>query len=163
MSAEWIVRLVEDERKRDAVRASALAVATRRASVVNTAGRRLFEELRYAVVHDVETFRREFAGDDARALVIGGEGDGGFEVSKPGFPSASLKVLPRFEAAVVGCRYRFRPDDRIPVREDHMQLVFAQHGEDGLQLKRQDSGEVFLNAGALSEFLLTPIFTGRPR
>jgi hypothetical protein len=36
-------------------------------------------------------------------------------------------------------------------------------GDDTLQIKHHGTGQVFTNADALSEYLLVPIFTGRPR
>jgi hypothetical protein len=55
----------------------------------------------------------------------------------------------------------------LPPREDRLELVFAGNGEnDGgetLQLKHHGTGQVFASADAISEYLLVPVFTGRPR
>ena len=43
-------------------------------------------------------------------------------------------------------------------------LMFAEDASTGVvQLKDHGTGQVFATADALSEFLLVPVFTGRPR
>ena len=66
MVADWIKRLVDDERERDAVRAREEEAAARKADLVRLNGRRLIDELRATVTRDVEAFRNEFPGDRAR-------------------------------------------------------------------------------------------------
>jgi len=163
MTGEWITRLADDERKRDALRSRELEAAARKVTVVRTHGRRLIDELRVAVTHDVDAFRHEFPGDQARDVTVDSEAEGGFAVSKPGIPSAALSVAPRWDAAVVGCRYRFTPNNGLPAREDHFELVFVPRDDDSAQFKHHGSGQVFANADVLSEYLLTPVLTGRPR
>jgi hypothetical protein len=41
--------------------------------------------------------------------------------------------------------------------------MFAGDGREILQMKHQGTGQVFATADALSEFLLVPVLTGRPR
>jgi hypothetical protein len=163
MTVEWITRLVDDERKRDGVRFRETEAAARKADLVRTHGRGLIDELRVKIAHDVDAFRREFPGDQGRDIVVDGEAEGGFAVCKPGYPSVSLSVAPHWDTAAVGCRYRFTPSVGLPVREDRFDLVFAPHGADAVQFKHRGSGQVFATADILSEYLLTPVFTGRPR
>jgi len=148
MASDWIKRLADDERKRDEVRFLAAESASRKADLVRVHGRRLLEELRTTVTRDVEAFRQEFAGDQTR---------------KPEYPAASLNVAPRFDAAAVGCQYRFTPNNGLPPREDRLELVFAGEGADSLQMKHHGTGQLFATPDALSEYLLSPVFTGRPR
>lgn len=94
--ADWIKRLVDDERKRDAVRAQEEEAATRKADLVRVHGRRLIEELRATVTRDVEAFRNEFAGDPGRDIVFeDAEPEGGFVVRKPESPA----IFPHGRAA----------------------------------------------------------------
>ena len=163
---DWIKRLVDDERKRDAVRVQEEESAARKADLVRLNGRRLIEELRATVTRDVEAFRGEFAGDPTRNTVLEAtEPEGGFVVRKPASPAVSLTVAPHPEAAAIGCHYRFTLTNRLPPREDRVELVFAGDGGETLQMKMKHpgTGQVFASADALSEFLLVPVFTGRPR
>jgi hypothetical protein len=163
MTSEWITRLVDNERKGDALRAGEVEAAARKADFVLRHGPRLINELYTIVTHDVDAFRLEFPGDQDRDLIAAGEAEGGFTVRKPGYPSVSLSVAPHWEAAVVGCRYRFTPSSGLAVREDRFELVFTPHGDDEARFKHNNSGQVFPTTEALSEYLLTPVFTGRPR
>jgi hypothetical protein len=162
--ADWIKRIVDDERKRDAVRAREEETATRKADLVRLNGRRLVDELRATLTRDVEAYRDEFAGDRAREIVLDDNPpDGGFVVRRPASPAVSLTVAPRLEAAAVGCHYRFTMTNGLPPREDRLELVFAGNGGETLQLKHHGTGQVFASADAISEYLLVPVFTGRPR
>jgi len=162
--AEWIKRIVDDERKRDAVRVRDEETAARKAELVRLNGRRLLNELRSAVTRDVEAFRSEFAGDPRRDIVVGPTDDpDGFVVRKPPFPAVTLTVTARLETAAMDCEYGFTSTNGLPPREDRLELVFATNGTEGLQIKTQRTGQVFVTADALSEYLLGPVFTGRPR
>jgi hypothetical protein len=162
--ADWIKRIVDDERKRDAVRAREEETAARKADLVRLNGRRLIDELRATLTRDVEAYRDEFAGDRAREIVFDDNPpDGGFVVRRPASPAVSLTVAPRLEAAAVGCHYRFTMTNGLPPREDRLELVFAGNGGETLQLKHHGTGQVFASADAISEYLLVPVFTGRPR
>ncbi|MBI1873665.1 MAG: hypothetical protein HYS05_07230 [Acidobacteria bacterium] len=162
--ADWIRRLVDDERKRDAVRVREEEAAARKADLVRLNGRRLIEELRATVMRDVEAFRGEFAGDRTRDIVLEAtEPEGGFVVRKPAAPAVCLTVAPHLDAAAMGCHYRFTLTNGLPPREDRVELVFAGDGGERLQMKHPGTGKAFATADALSEFLLMPVFTGRPR
>lgn len=162
--SDWIKRIADDERKRDALRLHVEETAARKADLVRLNGRRLIEELRATVTRDLEAFRDEFAGDRARDIVLEPtEPEGGFVVRKPACPAVSLTVAPHLEAAAIGCHYRFTQTNGLPPREDRVELVFAGDGGETLQIKHLGMGKVFATADALSEFLLVPVFTGRPR
>jgi len=161
---DWIKRIAEEERKRDALRAHEEETASRKADLVRLHGQRLINELQAAVNRDVEAFEHEFAGERTYAVVFeASPSDGGFIVRREGPSAVSLHVDPRLEAASMGCHYRFPTANGLPPREVRLELAFA--GDEGsiLQLKHHGTGQVFLTADALSEFLLVPVFTGRPR
>jgi hypothetical protein len=162
--ADWIKRIADDERKRDAVRFKDDESAARKAELVRLNGRRLVDELRAAVTRDAEAFRDEFAGDPTRAIVVEVTADdGGFVVRKPAPAAVSLSITPNADTAAMVCHYRFTLANGLPPREDRIDVTFAADGSDALQMKHQGTGQVFATADALSEFLLVPVFTGRQR
>ena len=164
MVADWIKRIVDDERTRDAVRHKEEQITARKADLVRVHGRRLIEELRTAVKRDIEAFRDAFAGDRARDIAFAdAPPDLGFVVRKPDAPGVSLTVAWREDAAAGSCHYRFTPANGLPPREDRLDLVFADDGVATLQIRHHGTGQLFATADALSEFLLVPVFTGRPR
>ena len=163
-AADWIKRIADDERRRDTVRAREDELAARKADLVRQNGRRLLDELRATVTRDVAAFRDEFAGDRARDVVVEAAAlDGGFVVRKPAPAPVSLTVTPNLEAAAMICHYCFTLTDGLPPREDRIEVTFADDGGETLQMKHHGTGRVFATADALSEFLLVPVLTGRPR
>lgn len=161
---DWIKRIADDERQRDAVRVRQEQTAARKADLVRMHGRQLLDELRATITRDVEAFKDEFAGERARDIVLEAMDAGdGFVIRKPASPAVSLTVAPHLEAAVMACHYRFMSTNGLPPREDRLELVFAGDGGESLQMKHHGTGQLFTSADALSEFLLVPVFTGRPR
>jgi hypothetical protein len=164
MANGWITRLADDERKRDDTRLRGTEAAARKADLVRVHGQRLLDTLRATVTRDIEAFRLEFPGDEAREILLeNGRADGGFLVRKAQYPSVTLDVTPRLLSAAVGCQYRFTPTNGLPPREDRIELGFVGDGGETLQIKHHGTGQVFTNADDLSEYLLMPVFTGRPR
>jgi hypothetical protein len=163
--ADWIKRIADDERKRDAARVREDELAARKLDLVRMNGRRLVDELRGAIMNDVEAFRSEFPGDAARDIVIdGGSMDGGFVVRKPAPCGVILTVTPNLEGASMTCHYRFARAGGLPPLEDRIDVMFASDGGgDDLQMKHHKTGQIFAAAGAVSELLLVPVLTGRPR
>ncbi len=162
--ADWIKRVADEERRRDTLRIREDEMAARKADLVRTNGRRLIDELRATVTRDVEAFRAEFAGDPSRDIVVeGAEADGGFVVRKPAPAAVSLTVTPSLETAAMICRYRFTMTNGLPPREDRIDVLFAGDGGERIQMKHHGTGQVFTTAEALSELLLIPVLTGRPR
>ena len=161
---DWIKRIADDERRRDTVRAREDEMAARKADLVRQNGRRLIDELRATMTRDAEAFRDEFAGDRARDVVVEATvPDGGFVVRKPAPAAVSLTITPNLEAATMVCHYRFTLTNGLPPREDRIDVMFAGNGGGTLQMKHHGTGQVFATADALSEFLLVPVLTGRPR
>ena len=162
--ADWIKRIVEDERKRDSVRIKEDEIVARKADLIRRHGRRLVDELCATVTRDVDAFRDGFPGDRARDVVVDASGpDGGFVVRKPAPAAVSLTVAPNLETATVVCHYRFTLTDGLPPREDRVNVMFVGDGGETLQMKHHGTGQVFATADVLSEFLLVPVLTGRPR
>jgi len=165
MTADWIKRIADDERERDAVRLKEHEIAERKADLVRRSGRRLIDELRAAVTRDVGAFRAEFPGDLARDVVVDSAAapDMAFVVRKPGPAAVVLTITANLEAAAMVCHYRFTLGDGLPPREDRVDLVFAGDGSETLQVKHHGTAQLFTSADGLSEFVLVPVLTGRPR
>jgi hypothetical protein len=162
--ADWIKRIADDERTRDAQRAREEELTARKADVVRRTGGRLLDELHAAVRRDAEAFRDEFPGDRGRDVVVEPTlADGGFVVRKPAPAAVSLTVTPNLDAASMICHYRFTLPNGLPPREDRIDVTFTGDGGETLQMKHHGTGQVFATADALSEFLLVPVLTGRPR
>lgn len=162
--ADWIKRIADDERKRDSARVREDEVASRKADLVRRNGRRLIDEIRATVTRDVEAFREEFAGDATRDIVVDAIAlDGGFVVRKPAPAAVSLTLTPNLDAATMVCHYRFTAANGMPPREDRIDVMFTGDGGETLQMKHHGTGQTFTTADSLSEFLLVPVLTGRPR
>jgi len=161
---DWIRRIVDEERAREAVRTKDEEIAARKSSLIQSLGPSLVGELQATIVRDVQAFCAERVGGRERGIVVEPmPADAGFTVRKP-LPSAvSLSVVPNFDGAAINCHYRFTHSDGLPAREDRVAFVFAADGDGGLRLRHHGTGQVFATADALSEFLLTPVLTGRPR
>ena len=164
-TADWIKRIVDDERQRDAVRAREQETATRKADLVRLHGRQILDDLRTAVARDIEAFRDEFAGDPARDIVLDpADAAGGLVVRKPASPAVTLTAAAHLDGvAGLDCHYQFTSTTGLPPRESRFELVFTPDESDTLRLGVQRTGQVFASADALSEYLLGPVFTGRPR
>jgi hypothetical protein len=63
----------------------------------------------------------------------------------------------------MACHYRFTSTQGLPPIEDRIDVMWVNDGTEALQMKHQVTGQVFATADALSEFLLVPALTGRPR
>ena len=164
MTSEWITLLAADERKRDDERSRIADVAARKADLVRLQGRQLIDELRTAVMRDLDAFRSEFPADAAREMTFEAvPPDGGFVIRKQAYPIAALSVTPHLPSGSVTCEYRFTPANGLPPREDRIEFLLTGNGGDTLLIKHPGTGQVFTNADSLSEFLLVPVLTGRPR
>ena len=165
MTREWITRLAADERKRDDERSEAAAAAERRADFVRIQGRRLIDQLRSTVDRDIDAFRREFPDDLIREVILEvTDPGGGFVIRKPMQPTVALSVKPNLPAESVRCEYRFTPENGLPPRDDRVDFLLIGYGTDNtMSVKHAGTGQVFNDADTLSEYLLVPVLTGRPR
>jgi hypothetical protein len=162
--ADWIKRIADDERRRDSQRMKEDELTARNAALVRLNGRRLVDELRAAVMHDADAFRGEFPGDRARNVVVDVEvPDGGFVVRKPAPGAVTLTVTPNLEGASMTCHYHFLRAGGLPPVEDRIDVMFTGDGGEVVQMKHHKTGQVLATAAALSELLLVPVLTGRPR
>ena len=163
-AADWIKRIAEDERSRDAARVRDAEGVARKADLVRRHGPRLVDELRTTMTRDLDAFRSEFPGDAARDVGIDLLGpDGGFVVRRLAPAAVSLSVTPSLDTALVVCLYGFTLAGSLPSREDQVTLMFVCDGDETVRLKNQATRQVFTTADALSEFLLVPVLTARRR
>jgi hypothetical protein len=160
----WIKRVADDERKRDAVRLQGEEVAARKAELVRKTGRLIFDQLAAAVARDIELLAREFPDERARDLLLEVSAPrDGFIVRRSTLPAVSLTVDLHLETAALSGHYLFMSGSSLPPREERLELAFVDAGSELLQIKHRGLGLIFTTADALSEFLLVPVFTGRPR
>jgi hypothetical protein len=162
--ADWIRRIADDERQRDTARAKQIELAARKDDLVARQGQRLLDEVRAAVVRDAGAFRDEFAGDRSRDIAVDlGPAAGGFAVHKPAPSAVSLTVTANAASASLMCSYTFTPAGGMPPREDRLHIMFVDDGGETLRMKHDGTGRIFASGDDLSEFLLVPVLTGRPR
>lgn len=86
------------------------------------------------------------------------------EARRDWVPLAWFHSRSSLESGAVVCRYRFTLTNSLPRGEDRIDVLFA--GDDGerIQMKHHGTGRVFTTAAeSLSERLLVPVLTGRPR
>ena len=88
---------------------------------------------------------------------------GGFVVRKPAPASVSLTVTVSADSASLICAYSFTPTDDMPPRDDRIHILFVDEGRETLLMKHNGTGKAFASCDDLSEFLLIPVLTGRPR
>ena len=163
-AADWIARIVDGERQRDAERGRQAALTARKDDLVNRHGRRLLDDLRTTIIRDAEGFRDAFTGDASRDVgVTMGLPDGGFVVNKPPPSAVSLSITLNANSASLLCIYTFKSADNMPPREDRVHVMFIDGGGETLQMRDHGTGTTFATGDELSEFLLTPVLTGRPR
>jgi hypothetical protein len=160
---DWIKRIADEERRRDAARVREEEIAARKSDLVRLNGRRLIDELRATMTRDLDAFRSEFPGDAGRDILLETTEPGGFVVRKLASPAVELTVTPNLDTAAMACHFRFTLRNNLPPREDRVELAFAGDAAETLQVRHQGTGQVFATADALSEFLLVPVLTGRPR
>jgi hypothetical protein len=161
---DWIKRIADDERRRDTAQAKQSEIAARKVDLLVRHGRRLVDDLRAAVERDVAAFRDEFAGDAARKVTVDTAlADGGFSVRKPGPNAVALTVAPNLDAATLVASYSFTPTGGLPPREDRIHIMLIDDGSETLRMKHNGTGKTFASADDLSELLLVPVLTGRPR
>jgi hypothetical protein len=90
--ADWIKRIVDDERQRDAARVREEETAARKADLVRVHGRRLIEELRATVTRDVEAFLAEVSAIVERLVQIGPQAAPTRSAGAPPGPAAAHPV-----------------------------------------------------------------------
>ena len=130
---------------------------------------RLLDTLRATVARDIEAFLDcEFPGDGARRGITleNSRTDGGLVVRPTTrLPTATLNICARLDSD------RRSGTDTVASRRDglaasrgsHRGLVFIGDGDQSLVIEAPRHRTVFANADNLSEYLLLPVFTGRPR
>src|SRR5258706_12289661 len=93
-AADWIKRIADEERKREAARVREEEIAARKTDLVRLNGRRLIDELRATIARDLDAFSSEFPGDAAREVQLESAESGGFIVRKLAAPARVLTGMP---------------------------------------------------------------------
>ena len=159
-AAEWVTRFVDEERQREQGRRSEERTAAARTHASREHLTDLMDSLRDRVARDVEAFDRQLP--DRFVTLEDNPPGGGFIVRRARYPEARLTVEPHPETGTFRVHYVFSSETGIvapPMRE-----VFV--GGDSLRdLRFVDTDEPALwrSISELSEYLLMPVFSGRPR
>src|SRR5260221_652160 len=156
-AADWIKRIADEERKRDAARVREEEIAARKSDLVRLNGQRLIDDLRATITRDLEAFRNEFPGDATREVTLEGTESGGFVVRKMASPAVVLTVAPNLDTASRACHFRFALRNNLPPREDRVELVLARDGAETLLRRHQGTGQDVATASGLSTFLAAPV------
>jgi hypothetical protein len=90
--ADWLDKQEEAYRKRREQQQLQDQVQLHRADVLKEKGRQYLDDLTAAVGRDVERYQHRFAGDEQRRVEFHVKPSGGFKLTKPTFPSASVEV-----------------------------------------------------------------------
>ena len=88
--------------------------------------------------------------------------DGGFSVRRLEAPTAWMAIVLTAAGGLAVVRVLFTSANGKPPRRDLLDFVFT-NASDTLQLKLHGTAQVFKDSDSLSEYLLVPVLTGRPR
>jgi hypothetical protein len=156
---DWIAHFVEEERHRGRLRFLEAASAVQQADSAVLHVRKLLELLRARAVSDIERFAREFP---ERQIAYEDHPGGGFTVRRGHYPEVRLTVEPNEDAGTIALSYVFASQSGVLAPKPTTLELSGRAG--GWPHFRDDAGQhAFRTTAQLSEYLLVPVFTGRPR
>ena len=156
---DWIGHFVEEERQRERTRLLRTAVASQEAENAALHVRRLMASLGARVSGDVENFARAFP---ERRLSYESHPGGGFTARRGHYPEVRLTVEPNEDNGTITLSYVFASQSGVLAPKPSILELSGQAG--GWPHFRDDAGQhAFRSTAQLSEYLLVPVFTGRPR
>ena len=156
---DWIGQFVEEERQRERTLSLQTAVAAQEAENAALHVRRLVASLGARVSGDVEKCAREFP---ERRLSYEAHPGGGFTVRRGHYPEVRLTVEPNEDNGSITLSYVFASQSRVLAPKPSVLELSGQAG--GWPHFRDEAGQhAFRSTAQLSEYLLVPVFTGRPR
>jgi hypothetical protein len=157
---EWVKHFIAEERQRDEGRRREAAAAASRADYVGFHLHRILDALADRVARDVELFSREFPdrGLDFHRDPL----SPGFIVRRESYPEASLTVTPDLSAGTIAIGYVFASQTGT-VKPKAQTLELGGETIDTLHFRNDAEQHAFRTVAQLSEYLLVPVFTGRPR
>lgn len=157
---DWVKHFAAEERQRDQVRRREAAAAAWKAEYVEFHLRKIVDLLADRVARDVEAFAREFP---ERGLTFREDpGSQGFIVRREHYPEASLTLHPDMGAGTITASYVFASQSGTHTPKAQI-LELGGQTVDTLHFRNEAEQQAFRTIAQLSEYLLVPVFTGRPR
>lgn len=157
---DWVTHFAEEERQRDRARSREAVAAAQQIENAEFHLRNLVDLLGARVALDVEAFAREFP---ERELAFEENPlDGGFTVRRGHYPDVRLTVEPNMNAGSIVVEYVFASQTGTLAPNPKI-LELGGHASGSLHFRDEPGQHAFRTIGQLSEYLLVPVFTGRPR
>jgi len=143
---DWIKRIADEERKRDAARLREEEIAARQSDLVRLNGRRLLDELRATITRDLEAFRSEFPADATRDVLLEAADSGGFVVRKLASPAVVLTVTPNLPVSVPSSSIiTWKGDLQAHVVDDRqLYEVVLRQGGSGALVRLEGTGRILV-------------------
>jgi hypothetical protein len=157
---DWVQHYVEEERQRSAGEHRAAGATTHEKAQDRLHFQNLVDSLRTRVERDVEAFGQEFP-----ELAVTFEAtplDGGFRVRREHYPTAVLTVEPSLDEGGIVVQYVFASQSGTS-RPSPTFLELAAHATKTSPFRNEPEHLAFRTTAQLSEYLLVPVFSGRPR
>ena len=155
---DWVLHFVEEERHRRAEEHRDAATTQKAQDRLHF--QNLVDSLRIKVERDVEVFGREFPDlavtFEARPL------GGGFRVRREHYPTVVLTVEPNLDEGGIAVEYVFASQSGT-LRPSPTFLELAKHAPKAPPFRNDVEQLAFRTTAQLSEYLLVPVFSGRPR
>jgi hypothetical protein len=156
----WISRFIEEERLREKADVREAAAIARQIANDRVHLRSLLNQLSEQVASDVSAFAREFPD---RALSFEGNPlNGGFTVRRGHYPEVKLSVDANMNAGTIEITYVVSAETGTQTLKPRF-LELGGHASGSLHFRDEPGQQTFRTITQLSEHLLVPVFTGRPR
>jgi hypothetical protein len=159
MPPDWVSRFVEEEQLRELAHDRTDRVARFRTTRVREHIHELMDSLRDRVERDVDAFARRLP--DRAVTIEDNPPGGGFIVRRGRYPEARLTLEPHPETGTIRVQYVFASEHGTfapKLRE------IAVNGDSvgGLHFLEPEDTTSWRTLSELSEYLLVPVFSGRP-
>jgi hypothetical protein len=156
---DWVSRFAAEERTREEAESRASAKAADRLQTMRFHVRTQLDLLDARVAQDVQAFAREFP---ERAVTMEKLSEGGFRVHRDHYPHVTLTVEPHWDTASLHASYVF-VSQAGKVAPKPIVLELDERSGQGSHFWHDAGQHTFRSLEQLSEYLLVPVFTGRPR
>jgi hypothetical protein len=127
--ADWLDKQEEAYRQRRDQQQLQDQVQIHRADVLKAKGRQYLDDLTAAVQRDVERYQQRFTGDEERRTELHVKPSGGFKLTKPTFPSASVEVSLDRDEIVASYSFRKNSSNSGDQRRETFKLYVESNDE----------------------------------
>jgi len=156
---DWVAHFVEEERHRERVQSREAASAAQQADNNRAQVRTLMDLLRARLSGDIEVFSKAFPD---RKISQDDHPGVGFTVRRGHYPEVKLTVEPHPNTGTITVDYVFASPSGV-LTPKPMFLELAGHPTGQPHFRDEAGQHAFRSVAQLSEYLLVPVFTGRPR